>query len=90
MDDKVFQQKLVELVGAIGTVAPQDRRKLALLVSRIQKRHGELSRTVKRLQESLDYLRVTITYLLFDIEATRREKARSRERPDRGEPEAPV
>jgi hypothetical protein len=32
-----------------------------------------MRRTVSELQESLDYLRLSIKYLVFDLEATRRE-----------------
>ena len=36
-------------------------------------RHERLRQTVSSLQESLDYLRLSIKYLVFDLEATRRE-----------------
>jgi hypothetical protein len=32
-----------------------------------------MKKTVADLQESLDYLRLSIKYLVFDLEATRRE-----------------
>ena len=32
-----------------------------------------MKKTVSDLQESLDYLRLSIKYLVFDLEATRRE-----------------
>lgn len=32
-----------------------------------------LNRSVEELQESLDYLRLSVKYLVFDLEATRRE-----------------
>jgi len=35
--------------------------------------HERLRQTVSSLQESLDYLRLSIKYLVFDLEATRRE-----------------
>ena len=36
-------------------------------------RHERLRATVSSLQESLDYLRLSIKYLVFDLEATRRD-----------------
>jgi len=41
--------------------------------TRTRERHERLRQTVSTLQESLDYLRLSIKYLVFDLEATRRE-----------------
>ena len=38
-----------------------------------KKRRERIQQSVAELQESLDYLRLTIKYLVFDLEATRRE-----------------
>lgn len=73
MDDAIFEGKLNELVNEIGSIPSEDRRKLIMLVRKSNKRHDKLRKTVNGLQESLDYLRVSIKYLLFDLEATRRE-----------------
>ena len=73
MDDAIFEGKLKELVNEIGSIPSEDRRKLIMLVRKSNKRHDKLRKTVNGLQESLDYLRVSIKYLLFDLEATRRE-----------------
>ena len=35
--------------------------------------HKKLRKNVAQLNESLDYLRVSVKYLIFDLEATRRE-----------------
>jgi hypothetical protein len=34
-----------------------------------------MRKTVAQLQESLDYLRLSVKYLVFDLEATRRENS---------------
>ena len=73
--EKQFQAKLAELMGAISTVPEAERAKLTALAAQTQKRHARLRRTVSDLQESLDYLRLSIKYLVFDLEATRRENA---------------
>ena len=75
MDEATFQQKLGELVDEIGTLPPSQRKKLELLAAQTKQRHAELKKSVSSLQESLDYLRLSIKYLLFDLEATRRENA---------------
>ena len=73
MKEEEFQAKLAELMGEISTLPPAEREKLEQLASETQKRHERLKATVSGLQESLDYLRLSIKYLVFDLEATRRE-----------------
>ena len=75
MDEAVFQHKLAELVAEIGTLPVGEREKLKNLATQTRKRHEELRATVSDLQESIDFLRLSIKYLLFDLEATRRENA---------------
>ncbi len=73
MNETEFQSKLAELMGEISTLPPTERRKLEKLADESRQRHERLKRTVGSLQESLDYLRLSIKYLVFDLEATRRE-----------------
>ena len=73
MDEQAFQHKLSELMGEIQTLPKAEREKLEALASETQQRHQKLKKTVGDLQESLDYLRVSIKYLVFDLEATKRE-----------------
>ena len=73
MDEATFQKKLGELVSQIDSLPEPDRAKLTLLAEETKQRHQELKKTVSGLQESIDFLRLSIKYLLFDLEATRRE-----------------
>lgn len=73
VDEQAFQAKLAELVAEIGTLPEDERAKLEVLANETRQRHEKLKQTVSSLQESLDYLRLAIKYLLFDLEATRRE-----------------
>jgi hypothetical protein len=73
MNEKEFQTKLAELMGEISTLPPGERAKLQKLADETRQRHEHLRQTVSSLQESLDYLRLSIKYLVFDLEATRRE-----------------
>lgn len=75
MDEKTFQSKLAELMGEISTLPKAEREKLENLAAKAKTRHSQLRKTVTDLQESLDYLRLAIKYLMFDLEATRRENA---------------
>ena len=65
MDEKDFQKKLTELVAEIGTLPTSERQKLELMAQQTRDRHEQLKQTVSALQESLDYLRLSIKYLLF-------------------------
>ena len=75
MDETTFQKRLAELLSEISTLPASERSKLELLVADTKKRHEQLKTTATGVQESLDYLRVAIKYLLFDLEATRRENS---------------
>ena len=73
MNEREFQTKLAELMGEISTLPVTERQKLVKLADETRERHERLRQTVSGLQESLDYLRLSIKYLVFDLEATRRE-----------------
>lgn len=73
MDEKTFQTKLAGLMSEISTLPKAERDKLAQLAQQTRDRHAQMKKTVTDLQESMDYLRLSIKYLVFDLEATRRE-----------------
>ncbi|UCD28948.1 MAG: hypothetical protein JSV03_00235 [Planctomycetota bacterium] len=73
MDEGTFQKKLGELVAEINSMPQAERQKLTVLAEQTKQRHQELKKTVNGLHENLDFLRLSIKYLLFDLEATRRE-----------------
>lgn len=73
MDEAIFEKKLNELVSEIGSIPAPQRDRLVMLAKQTRDCHKRLKRSVNNLQESLDYLRVSIKYMLFDLEATRRE-----------------
>lgn len=73
MDESRFEKKLKELVDEISTVPGPKKDKLVALIRQTNDCHKKLRKGVDTLQESLDYLRVSVKYLLFDLEATRRE-----------------
>jgi uncharacterized membrane protein len=75
MDETHFHTKLTELMTEISTLPKAERDKLTALAQASKQRHDKLRKTVTDLQESLDYLRLSIKYLVFDLEATRRENA---------------
>jgi chromosome segregation ATPase len=75
MDEAKFQARLAELIAEIDTLPVGQRDKLRSLADETKKRHADIKKTVSNLQEAIDSLRLSIKYLLFDLEATRRENA---------------
>lgn len=78
MDEATFQQKLSELVAQIESLPEGERERLRELAAETKQRHEDIKRSVRSLQESIDFLRMGIKYLLFDLEATRRENGQLR------------
>jgi hypothetical protein len=73
MNEQDFQQKLGDLIQQIGQLPESERGPLEKLASETRVRHDKMKKTISGLQDSLDYLRLSIKYLVFDLEATRRE-----------------
>ena len=78
MNEETFQRKLAELVAEIATLPEGERGKLEMLAQETRERHKQLRETVSSLQESIDFVRLSIKYMLFDLEATRRENSQLR------------
>ena len=73
MDETAFEHSLNELVREIGTVPSPRKKKLIIIGKKGTAPQKQLGNSITRLQDSLDYLRVSIKYILFDLESTRRE-----------------
>ena len=75
MDDQTFQNKFNELINKINELPQAQRANLEQLAQDTKDRRERIQTSVSELQESLDYLRLSVKYLVFDLEATRRENA---------------
>ncbi|MEM7229129.1 MAG: transcriptional regulator [Planctomycetota bacterium] len=73
MDDQTFQSKFNELINKINELPVAQRAHLEQLANETKDRRERIQASVTELQESLDYLRLSVKYLVFDLEATRRE-----------------
>lgn len=74
MDEHTFQKKMAELIQRIQDLPgakPGNREPEGTEAAAETGLQGPLG----ELQESLDYLRLSVKYLVFDLEATRRENA---------------
>lgn len=75
MNESEFQNKLGEMMSQISDLPADQKERLESLASEARERHARMKKTVGDLQDSLDYLRLSIKYIMFDLEATRRENA---------------
>jgi len=71
--DQEFNERLAELMARIEHLPQGERERIEQLARETRRRHERMRETVGQLQESLDYLRLSVKYLVFDLEATRRE-----------------
>ncbi len=73
MGEHEFQQRLGELIAQINDLPEDQRAEVEKIADETKARHEKMKRTIADLQDSLDYLRLSVKYLVFDLEATRRE-----------------
>ena len=73
MDDQAFQNKFDELMQKLHELPDAERTRLEQLAQEASDRRQRIQASVTELQESLDNLRLGVKYIVFDLEATRRE-----------------
>lgn len=73
MNEQDFTAKLTDLMQQLDGLPSPAREQLQALAHDTRDRHARMKKTVNELQEALDYLRLSVKYLVFDLEATRRE-----------------
>lgn len=73
-----IQEKISALITQIQAMPEPRRTRLLALARETQQRHEQLKETFGRLHDGIDHLRLHVKYLLFDLEATRRENAQLR------------
>ncbi len=72
MDDS-FQNKLNHLIGKLQELPGVDREELAAAGEEAHRLNEQMGATLREIRDSADHLRVAVKYLIFDLEATRRE-----------------
>jgi hypothetical protein len=73
MDNSVFEARLNELLNEINDLPAEQSKKILSLAGQTKLYNKNLKKNPEAVHDSLDYLRLTVKYLLFDLEATRRE-----------------
>ena len=80
MDDQVFQEILLNLIEDIKRFPEAKRKSLEMLTNEIGKKYEDLWKSLILLQDTLDSLRLHVKYLLFDLEATKKENVTLRKK----------
>lgn len=75
MEEATFEKKLADLIDELQRLPAPSGPTLVAFARQRKAYQEKLTKSVESLQDSLDYLRVSVKYLLFDLEATRRENA---------------
>jgi hypothetical protein len=73
MQDDGFQHKIDHLINKLKDLPGTDKEELAAAGAEARRTHDQMGDTLKALRDSADHLRIAVKYLIFDLEATRRE-----------------
>jgi septal ring factor EnvC (AmiA/AmiB activator) len=74
MTDEEFNTKLKDLIAEIVQLPQDKQKKLTALVEETKERHADIRTAMSKAQQSLLNLQICLKYVLFDLEATRRER----------------
>lgn len=73
MSDRPAPSDLAHVLDSIEGLSADHRARIERFASETHARHEKMRKTLADLQDSLDHLRLSVKYLVFDLEATRRE-----------------
>ena len=80
MDEKAFHEKLLDLIEQIKRFPEAKRESLEMMAGELGKKYEDLRKSLVMLQDTLDSLRLNVKYLLFDLEATKKENTALRKK----------
>ena len=75
MDEISFQDKMNQILDRIKELPAAQVATATETTDTATARRDRVQTSVNELQDALDYLRLSVKYLVFDLEATRRENA---------------
>jgi len=73
MNERNIEERMCRLIEKLQTLPKEHRDKLEKLCQHDGAQRSQIEESVSKLQDSLDYLRLSVKYMVFDLEATRRE-----------------
>lgn len=74
MNEEEINQKLRELILEINSLPTDKKKKLEPLIEETTKRHEDIKKNFSKITDSFENLRICLKYILFDLEATKRER----------------
>jgi len=74
MNDQKFHEQYERIVTKIETVPAESCEALLKLAKETKERHESLKSSFGRMRDSLSDLQLHLAYLIFDLEATKRER----------------
>lgn len=75
MDEISFQDKMNQILERIRELPATQAPGATDAADGADARRARVQTSINELQDALDYLRLSVKYLVFDLEATRRENA---------------
>ena len=73
MNERNIEERLCRLIEQLQALPVEHRERLEKLCEHDGSHRSMIEESVAKLQDSLDYLRLSVKYMVFDLEATRRE-----------------
>ena len=80
MEEELFQKNLMDLIEEIKRFPETKRETLDMLTGELGKKYEDLRKSLMVLQDSMESLQLNVRYLLFDLEATKKENAALRKK----------
>lgn len=74
MDEKELNKRLRDLIGEVANLKKRDQEKLQPLIKETKQRQKDIKKNVDKVHKSIEDLTICVKYILFDLEATRRER----------------
>jgi hypothetical protein len=73
MNERNIEERMSRLITQLQSLPTEHRNRLEELCRNDDGQRSEIEESVSKLQDSLDFLRLSVKYMVFDLEATRRE-----------------
>lgn len=74
MNDEKLNNRLQKLIEEIASLPKDQQKQLVPLIEETEQHHKDIKKNMDKITRFLEDIRVYIKYLVFDIEATRRER----------------
>ena len=73
MNERNIEERMSLLIEKLQALPIEHRKSLEELCDHDGEQRSSVEESVAKLQNSFDYLRLSVKYMVFDLEATRRE-----------------